>query len=649
LGFRNQGPKRIIWIQKINVLQGLCFFLSSITSNIEVRFDENIASKTTNEFLSFFNKLRKIPLFTPAKLLLNKKSNNGYALEYKRLNNISKIIEHINTSVSLKEHQSIRKMTASYILSYLERNITFLTMVENEIIKNSANQHEIFISGNFANNYIMDFFRSINTLIRQSSTIPSYLRQIATLILAILRVLFYQLFSRKIVGNVRKQFMKPSVWIEFESSFGIWGKFKDSLSRIARATEYHIVYYFDRPDTRCNYNNVNNIEKLGFKWINVLYLKHATISIEDIKRIFSVLKKKSKMPLWFFIFYFHYEFIWRAYKNLYKYFNVRILLQHQEWNWIQQAQAQAIESAGGIMIGTHWSHYLDYQYPWQLNPQHVFFVWGKAHYELMKKADRLCKIILPCGLWINGDNEQLMDIRNRLSEKIRFVIAVFDGSVAYDNYQSPDTLSQFYLNIIELFEHNQELGGLIKSKKFNFEIFDKLSDGDQIMRRLEALVNSKRLLLLDAKITSPITAARVSDISVCYGINSAGIIAGLHGCKAIHWDCSGWLRYPIYKESDQKVFYSTLDELNIAINKAASGDKSIGDFSRWRNIINYFDDAKGMYRIVFFIEEFMNAINNNLDRSDALKVSVKKYVEKYGIPEEWFEPMGWWNCDYECS
>lgn len=642
MDFKNPRSKKIIWIDRINTFHGLFFFLLSAIRNIEVRFDENIASKKEKQFFSFLNKLKKVPFIKPANLVLNQKNVYGYALEYQRLNNISQIIELLNTSVLSHEPPSIRNMTASYLSAYLERNITFLTMVEEEIKKNSAFGHEIFISGNFANNYVLDYFRKKDIIIRQSGVITSYLRQISKLILTVLRVLFYQLFFRKIVGNIEKFVLKPSLWIEFETSFGIWGKFKESLSIISRAIDYQIVYYFDRPDTPCNDNNVNYIKKLGFNWIDIHNLIHANISLKDFREIFSILKKKLNMPLWFVIFYFHYEFVWRAYHNLYKCFNVKVLLQHQEWNWIQQAQAKAIEKAGGIMIGIHWSNYQHYQYGWHLNPQHVFFVWGKAHYELLKK-DNHCEVILPCGLWIQGDNDKLDNIRKKLSNDISYVIAIFDSSVSYDIYQSPETLSQFYINMLELIAQTPQFGGLIKSKKYNMEIFDKLPDSAQIMSLLESLVDSKRLLILDTKSCSPVTAARAADISVCYGINSAGIIAGLHGCRVIHWDCTGWLKYPIYKDIEQRVFFSTLKEFNKAILDAALGDKSIGDFNKWKKIINYFNDSDGINRIVKFIEHFMIEINNGNIMPSAMEKVVNEYIEEYRIEKDWFNISGWWD------
>ncbi|GAH88600.1 unnamed protein product, partial [marine sediment metagenome] len=141
----------------------------------------------------------------------------------------------------------------------------------------------------------------------------------------------------------------------------------------------------------------------------------------------------------------------------------------------------------------------------------------------------------------------------------------------------------------------------------------------------------------------PVIAAVHTDLSVCYGINSAGIIAGLYGCNAIHWDCTGWLGFPIYKYKDQKIFFSSTNEIKNAVKKFAKGDKSIGDFSKWRKKVNYFDDFRGKERMVQFIDYFMEEIIKTCDREHSLQFAVKKYMDKNGIPDDIYGAKEWWK------
>ena len=134
-----------------------------------------------------------------------------------------------------------------------------------------------------------------------------------------------------------------------------------------------------------------------------------------------------------------------------------------------------------------------------------------------------------------------------------------------------------------------------------------------------------------------------ADLSVCYGINSAGIISGLYGCNAIHWDCTGWLDFPIYKDKNQKIIFSSTNEIKNAVKESAKGDKSIGDFSKWRKKINYFDDFRGKERMVQFIDFFMEEIIKTCDREHSLQFAAKKYMDKNGIPDDIYGAQEWWK------
>ena len=109
-----------------------------------------------------------------------------------------------------------------------------------------------------------------------------------------------------------------------------------------------------------------------------------------------------------------------------------------------------------------------------------------------------------------------------------------------------------------------------------------LPSGEEIVCRIKSLEKQGRLRVLDWTTYSPVDAAEAADLSVCFGLNSAGIIAGLLGLRAIHWDCTGWLNYPVYRDKDQKVFFATLPETRQAVMLAAAGDKTIGAFNKWR-------------------------------------------------------------------
>ena len=276
------------------------------------------------------------------------------------------------------------------------------------------------------------------------------------------------------------------------------------------------------------------------------------------------------------------------------------------------------------MVGLHWSNYPNTQYPSHLNPQHVMLVWGASHREYLETKGNTCSYIIPCGLWVAGSGAKPEDINP--PQKGDFTIAIFDSAVGYLLYQCAENLSKFYLEILSILEDNPLFSGIIKSKGWHVADLRHLPAGEEIVCRIESLEKQGRLRVLDWTTYSPVDAAEAADLSVCFGLNSAGIIAGLLGLRAIHWDCTGWLNYPVYRDKDQKVFFATLAETRQAVMQAAAGDKTIGAFNKWRKHINYFDDCAGRERILRFINLYMQETGGGITGLDS---TVKQYLSEY--------------------
>ena len=71
----------------------------------------------------------------------------------------------------------------------------------------------------------------------------------------------------------------------------------------------------------------------------------------------NLIKKMWKYPLWYNCYKFEYEIQRNLFKNVFKMYEVKLLIQHREVSWWQEAQTKALEESGGIMIGFHWSVY----------------------------------------------------------------------------------------------------------------------------------------------------------------------------------------------------------------------------------------------------------------------------------------------------
>jgi hypothetical protein len=221
---------------------------------------------------------------------------------------------------------------------------------------------------------------------------------------------------------------------------------------------------------------------------------------------------------------------------------------------------------------------------------------------------------------LTGSEAELEDIFP--PQRNHFIIAIFDSSVGYLVHQSAENLSKFYLEILGILEDNSSFSGIIKSKSSYLTDLRHLPGGEEIVSKMEMLEKQGRLRFLDWTRYSPVDAAEAADLSVCFGLNSAGIIAGLLGLKAVHWDCTGWLKHPIYQDEGQKVVFATLSGIRQAVLQAAAGDQTVGDFHKWRKWINHFDDCAGRERIMHFINLHMSSSEGDITK---LNSTVKKY------------------------
>jgi uncharacterized protein YheU (UPF0270 family) len=65
---------------------------------------------------------------------------------------------------------------------------------------------------------------------------------------------------------------------------------------------------------------------------------------------------------------------------------------------------------------------------------------------------------------------------------------------------------------------------------------------------------------------------------------------------------------------------------------AGNGNTNIGDFSRWRQKFNYFDDFKAPERVGSFIKDFIErTIEDNGNAEEALRYAVAKYMDQNSL------------------
>lgn len=643
--FKQSNNKVKIIVEDINYLSIIFLKLKNLNKFVEFIYDENSISNKRASLIRFITKRNMGMDVRPIKLTLNAKDDKGFGLEYKKNEEFKLAIDNFCDQVINDEPEWFVEMTKCYIISLLYQRLTFLFLIVRWIEQTKERECEIWLNGHFLNYIIMDYYQKQGILINQISCFFGLLKHIVTPYYKIIRTVLVNRFinKSKIICNTYDK-EQNSVWLDFGVRVSVWNDFKEFFSKSISNEKFQSVIFIDRFNIR--QEDLDNIERLGLKWVDIVNFKHTLLHLTDIlelitKRYYS--GKKNIKHMWLKYFKLHYEVLLKLYCSMFKKYKVKVLIDYKETSWIQQVQKEALDRSGGKMFGFHWSHYPHYQFLDIFHPQHVFFVWGKAQHDLMEKAGRLCKYILPTGVPICENDIISIDLKKDFSNNVNFIIAIFDSSVSYNIYQSPDTLSQFYLNIVKLIEDNEHYGGIIKSKNWDLGNFDSLPNGRIIVEKVYNLIEKKRILFWDLKCYSPLSASRNANLSVCYGINSAGIVSGVYGYKTIHWDCTGFLKYPIYKYKEQKVFYLEIEDLNIAIKKSFEGDKSIGDFTKWIPLYNYFSDKKGRDRMVHFINSYMVGLEENLNSDQVLDNTIKDYIMEQKITDNFFMPSDWWQ------
>jgi len=226
-----KGPKykKVIWVEKLNILHVLFFIIENLYCNIEIRYDEHQISYFVQKILRLVKKKNISPEFLPAVLSLGQKDEKGYALEYYKQDDLLNSLELFCNVNIPKEPKWMRYMIRCYLTSYLDSRIAFITMVKKQMSQMKNCEHEMFIISNFANYIIINYFKEKGIKIRQFSPIISYFRIIMIPPYLIIRTLLFQIFSKKIIGNIQHNDTKPSVWFQYQGKSAIWGQLRKTF------------------------------------------------------------------------------------------------------------------------------------------------------------------------------------------------------------------------------------------------------------------------------------------------------------------------------------------------------------------------------------------------------------------------------------
>ena len=622
-----------VWVQKLGTFAILSFILRSLFSKVIVYYDEKAVSPLLESFFIILDQIGFSGIFQKAFLTFDRSVIGKSSLAYGIRDELDQCLEDICNQYGLTGDIRLKNMVKCYLCDSVYPRITFINMVREKINAKGMSKetdHEIYIRRHSLNAFIRKFYEQQGLVIKESGIVDENVGIFLRLFAYFAIILYGKFFYRGIFTNIKE--FKPAVWVEYANDaivdFCFW---QDGVDR----DKTEIVHFLFESDTPKNIIQI--MEERGNKWVDAHFLPVLRMSGISLNQIVDTMKRLFKdinvYPLILAYLFFLNHFYYLIYRAVFKKFQVRVLIQHHDTVWLQDMWARAMKDAGGILLNFHWSTSPTIMTPSHLFPFHVFFLWGEALYSVVQEWGHTCKYILPSGLWIVADgNDSSIE---PFPSEVDFVIALFDSSAAYNIHQTEETLSRFYLRILELLEKRPSWGLIVKSKNWDIDGLENLPAGDVIVQKIKHLMASNRARVLPPS-SSPIAAASQANLSVCFGLNSAGIIAAVHGKKAIHWDCSGWYNHPFYKDREQKFIFRNLDEVEAAIIRASEGDAAIGDFSRWRKLYNYFDDFNASRRVGSFIQDFIDEISSHHNVDVALQAAVDKYMKENQVSDHFY-------------
>lgn len=638
-----------LWPERVEFSAGFTLLVARGLLGSEVRYSRDRITRPCRKALLALMRLGLKPRFRPAALSL---TASGTLRPHEIHGLLDQLVDQEFGRSLADEPIQFQKAVCSYLTRTLRHRLHYLSLAQAWIGAHPGASHEFILDRHPVNAPLIIYLRSKGHEASQIFSATEALKLILIPIRDILLGFFSPQADPKTAGDALPG--RPALWIEHENlllkkswSTLFWRDFVEPRG-------FDIVCYFDRSDSLTTPEEHARIRGRGLLQLDCRAPHRlARLSLAD----FSALARQAlsvdfSKPWWLHFFRLRYAAKRRLYRALYEKYCVKALIQHQEADWTPNAQADALKETGGIMIGFHWSSYPQYNLNTHSHPQHAYFVWGRFMREALEKKGCESRRILPSGLWILPDNPPNPSL-SRLKSGLDFVLAVFDSGTGLEAHHSPSQLSAFYIELAGLLKAHPAWGILHKGK-YGWSVLSSgqygsgisglsaLPRGREIVSRLSPFVADGRFVFLDSLVSSA-TVVHRADMTVCFGLNTPGIIAGILGRRAVHWDCAGYLCHPIYSDPRQKILYHDIALLGEAVEAAAAGDATIGDFTAWRKLFDEFGDDQGPRRVGTFIQDYLENVLKIGDSQQALDRAMAAYIKTNRVEADFYKLSDIWS------
>ncbi|MBI5202727.1 MAG: hypothetical protein HY925_14135, partial [Elusimicrobia bacterium] len=504
-----------LWVERLTVPSLIWLTFEAAARDARVLYDEHQISPRAAGLLA---RLGAASRFAPACLDLDGHDERGRALNYRREAELDRVLEPACRQAGGSALD--RRTLKSFLANALMFRVTFLVMVE---AKAKEGDHEAILARHPANGLILDGWKPGKVRLRQNLSFVKHLKTVAKPLRLLARAAKAALTGPKNAHSMET--IRPAAWIQYHPADFQGGYLTRSFwAPHTRGTSYDKVCYFDQPGFGDTAEERRKIRDAGMHWVECRPpSRAAALSAGDLRGAANAFLAAGAIAWWHRWFRLELELHTATWAAVFARYRVKLLVQYLEFEWTQAAQAMALERAGGAMMGIHWSDFPFTTEPIHMTPAHLYWVWGENNKRWLELKGHDCRHILPCGTFI-VPREQ--DRRIPAALPPGFKLALFDGSVSYNIYSGPKSLSRFLLSMLTLLDRNAGWSATLKPK--GSPDYLALPDGPAIMALLDKLKAQGRLLVTEWHVGG-IGVAAGSDLAVGFGLNSAATLAAVFG------------------------------------------------------------------------------------------------------------------------
>mgnify|MGYP001607677296 CR=1 FL=1 len=591
---------------------------------------------------------------TRLKVILNKAGENwaqkGSVIKYARENNFNmvKVIEHLKENAFYYLHRPIEIMVMAEIKSKGQAHYIILQRTPfYELLRNANNGHSVF----FYNTYVSHFFPfEKRSAYHYDNTVAYHKSK-------------YRLSWLSLIGWIWTVLSRFAITVFMNGRAALTDKknaniFVEILQSRIRANEVNDIFWvedsFVSPESiyNCEMRQLDSesrklLVSLGLKYFRLLspsvFLKLITrekpegdvfniipsfyFAFNSIKFVIQILMNsiKSTENGWLNLHLANYKFRVSYWQNIYKQLNIKIVWSMADEDPHKFAKAQALELAGGIYTGSHWSNY---PFVSGINRKcyDVFFVWGD-HFEKNIFNDYHYLNVFKVGYisdhYFPEQSKTASVLRNRYAGK--FIISYQDNAMMNDIPYSLDMQLKMHEMLLGLLQKNENMILFLKPKrKWHFdEVLKKLSQLGELAKKDRIEIFFGETVYTKAV---PAMVGMASDLVVGLGISTAAAECFFAGTVAFHADLTGFMNNEFANRGLNKIVFRDIESLEKAIQAQMDGRGiSHKECLKYYELIDPFHDGKAYLRTGFIMKKLQEGLQLGMTREAAVNMAREAY------------------------